>query len=58
MLRKRFLNSLDNYLDNSVLFASAEESLEQLHQIVLDVEDKVDLELPQESMQRINLVPP
>ena len=56
--QKEILNSLDNYLDNSVLFASAQESLEQLHEIVLDIEQKVDLEIPQESMQRINLVPP
>ena len=56
--QKEILNSLDNYLDNSVLLASAQESLEQLHEIVLDIEQKVDLEVPQESMQRINLVPP
>ena len=56
--QKEILNSLDNYLDNSVLFASAEESVQELHQIVLDVEDKVELELPQESMQRIELFEP
>ena len=56
--QKEILNSLDNYLDNSVLFASAEESVQELHQIVLDVEDKVDLEAPQESMQRIELFEP
>jgi len=56
--QKEILNSLDNYLDNSVLFASAQESIEELHQIVLDVEDKVDLEIPQESMQRISLLAP
>jgi len=56
--QKEILNSLDRYIDNSVLFASAQESIEELHQIVLDVEDKVDLEVPQESMQRISLLAP
>ena len=55
MHRKEILNSLDNYLDNSVLFSSAQESVDELHQIVLDVEEKVDLEVPQESMQNIEL---
>ena len=56
--QKEILNSLDNYIDNSVLFADAEESVAQLHQIVLDIEDKVDLEQPNESMQRITLFEP
>ena len=53
--QKEILNSLEDYIDNSVAFEDAEESVTHLHQIVLDVEKKVDLELPQESMQRINL---
>lgn len=53
--QKEILNSLENYIDNSVLFADAEESVQELHQIVLDIEDKVDLETPTESMQRITL---
>ncbi len=56
--QKEILNSLDNYIDNSVLFSDAEESVQQLHQIVLDVEDKVDLQAPQESMQNIELFEP
>ena len=51
--QKEILNSLDKYVDSSVVFASAEKSVQELHQIVLDIEDKVDLEVPQESMQRI-----
>ena len=35
-----------------------QESVNHLHQIVLDIEDKVDLEDPQESMQRIDLFEP
>ena len=56
--QKEILKSLDKYVDNSVLFADAEESVQELHQIVLDIEDKVDLEVPQESMQRIELFEP
>ena len=56
--QKEILNSLDNYIDNSVVFSSAEESVQELHQIVLDIEDRVDLEVPQESMQRIELFEP
>ena len=53
--QKEILNSLESYVDNSVAFEDAEESVTHLHQIVLDIEKKVDLELPQESMQRITL---
>ncbi len=56
--QKEILNSLDKYIDNTVLFANAEESVDELHQLVLDIETKVDLEAPQESMQRINLMEP
>ena len=53
--QREILNSLDKYVDNSVLFSSAEESVEQLHQIVLDMEEKVDLRPPSESMQNVEL---
>jgi len=53
--QKEILDSLEDYIDNSVAFEDAEESVSHLHQIVLDVEKKVDLEMPQESMQRIPL---
>ena len=56
--QKEILTSLDKYIDNTVLFATADESVQELHQIVLDIEDKVDLEIPQESMQRIHLMEP
>lgn len=56
--QKEILNSLEKYIDNSVMIADANESVAQLHQIVLDIEQKVDLELPQESMQRISLFEP
>ena len=53
--QKEILDSLETYIDNSVAFEDAEESVAHLHQIVLDVEKKVDLQEPQESMQRIAL---
>ena len=53
--QKEILDSLETYIDNSVAFEDAEESVAHLHQIVLDVEKKVDLQEPQESMQRISL---
>lgn len=56
--QKEILDSLDNYIEKSDLFASAEESVQELHQIVLDIEEKVDLEVPSESMQRIELFEP
>ena len=53
--QKEILGSLEKYIDDSIAFEDAEESVTHLHQIVLDIEKKVDLELPQESMQRISL---
>lgn len=56
--QKEILSSLEDYIDNSVAFEDAEESVNHLHQIVLDIEEKVELERPQESMQRIQLFEP
>ena len=56
--QKEILDKLEDYVDNSISFEDAEESVSHLHQIVMDVEDKVELEKPQESMQRIPLFEP
>ncbi len=56
--QKEILDSLDDYIENSIAFEDAKESVNHLHQIVLDVEEKVDLEDPQESMQRMELFEP
>ena len=56
--QKEILHELEDYVDNSMSFEDAEESVGHLHQIVLDIEDKVDLQDPQESMQRIPLFEP
>jgi replicative DNA helicase len=49
------IDSLSEYVENSMSFEDAQESVDHLHQIVLDVEDKVELEKPTDSMQRIKL---
>jgi replicative DNA helicase len=56
--QKEILDSLEDYVESSVAFEDAQESVNHLHQIVLDIEQKVDLEDPQESMQRISLFEP
>lgn len=56
--QKQILDSLEDFIDNSVAFEDAQESVDHLHQIVLDIEGRVDLEDPQESMQRIDLFEP
>lgn len=53
--QRLILNSLDGYIDSTVAFADASESLEALHDIILDVENKVDTKPPEQSMQRISL---
>lgn len=53
--QKEILDELEGYVENSIAFEDAEESITHLHQIVMDVEDRVDIEIATESMQRINL---
>jgi len=53
--QKEILDELEDYVENSVAFENAEESLGHLHQIILDVENRVEIQNDQESMQRINL---
>lgn len=53
--QKEVLSALEKYIDQSVAFEDAEETIAHLHQIVMDIEDKVDLKDPQESMQYIDL---
>ena len=56
--QKEILGSLETYIDQSVAFEDADESLAHLHQIVLDVENKIDLKDPEENMQYIPLFDP
>jgi replicative DNA helicase len=56
--QNEILSSLETFVDSSIAFETAEEAVGHLHQIVLDVETKVDLKPAQESMQRLNLFDP
>jgi replicative DNA helicase len=53
--QREILGQLESYIDNSIAFETAEESLSHLHQIVLDVEQKVEIRDPSETMERITL---
>lgn len=48
-------NLLEQYVDKSIAFETAKETVEHLHEIVMDLEEKVELQDPQESMQKIPL---
>ena len=56
--QKEVLNELEKYVEHSVAFENAEETLSHLHEIVLRIEDKVELKRPEESMQYITLFEP
>ena len=49
------LDEMEDFVEKTVAISSAEENVEALQQIVLDVGDKVDLKPPEENMQVINL---
>ena len=53
--QREILGKLENYIDNSIAFETAEESLTHLHQIVLDVEQQVEIKDPAETMEKITL---
>jgi len=49
------LDELDTFIDKTVAISDAEENVEAIQQIVLDIGDRVDLKPPEENMQVINL---
>ena len=49
------LNELDGFIDKTVAISNAEENVEALQNIVLDIGDRVDLKPPEENMQTIAL---
>jgi len=49
------LDELDKFIERTVAISAAEENVESLQQIVLDVADRVDLKPPEEDMKTINL---
>jgi len=48
-------SQLEKYIDSSIAFESARETVDHLHELVMGLEDKVELESPEESMQSISL---
>lgn len=53
--QKIILTEIENYLDNSIAMASAEENVDALHDIIITVQDTIDMDDPNESMQTIEL---
>lgn len=53
--QKEALFQFDKYIDNSLAFETAEETVQSIQQIAADLEMKVDIKDPSESMQKINL---
>ncbi len=49
------LGELEVFIDKTVAISQAEENVEALQQIVLDIGDRVDLKAPEEDMSVINL---
>lgn len=53
--QREILTQLEDYVEKSIAFETAEESIGHLHSIVTDVETKVDVKDPAETMERITL---
>lgn len=53
--QKEALFQLDRWIDRSIAFETAEEVVRNLQQIANDLEDKVELGNPEDSMQKIEL---
>ena len=54
-LQAETFNALEEYIDKSIAFETAKETVDHLHDIVMRLEEKVDLEDPAESMKSIAL---
>ncbi len=53
--QKEALFQLHKYVESSISFETAEETLESLYSIISRIEDKVDLKSTEDNMQKINL---
>lgn len=53
--QREALFQLDRWVDRSIAFETAEEVVRHIQQIGIELEDKVDLIPPEQSMQKINL---
>ena len=54
--QSEILDEVDKYLDNSVAMSRAEENVEAVENIVLNVRSKVDLDVESISMQKISIL--
>ena len=54
--QSEILDEVDKYLDNSVAMSRAEENIEAVENIVLNVKSKVDLDVESVSMQKISIL--
>ena len=50
--------NIEKLIDSSAAFESASDTIESLQNIIVDIEKKIDLEVSQESMQKIELFEP
>jgi archaellum biogenesis ATPase FlaH len=53
--QKETLSQLHKYVENSISFESAEETLESLYDIISRIEDKVELKAVEDNLQKMNL---
>lgn len=53
--QKETLYQLHKYVEKSISFETAEETLQSLYEIVAKIEDRVELKSPDENMQKISL---
>lgn len=53
--QKEALTSLHNYVEKSIAFESASETISHIYEIAAELEDKVDIKEADDDMQRMNL---
>jgi hypothetical protein len=52
------MSKIEKFLDTSIATSNAEEIIDQLHQMVMELEEQVDIKNPEEDMKRISLFEP
>lgn len=53
--QKEVMSKIDGWIDSSIAFETAEEVVRSIQQIGVELEERVELTPPEESMQKINL---
>lgn len=56
--QNEILSQIDSFVDETIAFSTAEENLESLQEIVVEVSEKVDTTPPNENMAKIELFDP